>query len=171
MIYSFRMKKTRYQRLTDCEREEISRGLAVGETVSYIAKRLSRHSSTISREIARNSGISGYRAFSAGRKARAAASSRRDGMRRIMQEQRLRRYVISGLRKYIGHLARSSSTWKWRILQIHLCEYHMKPFINISMSYLEEVSKKSLSPACVKKGSIVARKVGEKVIRKKCEEK
>ena len=93
------MKETTYSHLTAEDREEISRGLALGDTFSAIATRLNRPTSTVSREVARNSGASGYRAFSASRRAQAAASSRRGGIRRIIQESRLRRYVLFGLRK------------------------------------------------------------------------
>jgi len=93
------MKERAYRRLSSCEREEISRGLASGETPTEIAKRLDREPSTISREIDRNSGKSGYRAFSAGRRAKVAAASRRGGMRRIIQDERLHSYVLAGLRK------------------------------------------------------------------------
>ncbi|MCE4547745.1 MULTISPECIES: IS30 family transposase [unclassified Caballeronia] len=48
--------------LTLAEREEISRGLAAGDSIQSIARRLSRSSSTICREIKRNSGEKGYRA-------------------------------------------------------------------------------------------------------------
>lgn len=89
-----------YQRLSDAEREEISRGLATGEPLSKIAYRLKRDPSTIFREIHRNSGRSGYRAFSAGRKAQTNASSRRLGMRRLFEEERLRVYVLAGLKKH-----------------------------------------------------------------------
>lgn len=86
-----------YRRLTAVEREEISRGLARGEGFSAIAKRLGRTASTVSREVGRNSGKSGYRAFSAGRRAQASASSRRSGKSRIAREERLRRYVLAKL--------------------------------------------------------------------------
>ena len=71
----------------------------MNESQASIARRLSRDPSTISREIARNSGASGYRAFSAGRRASASTSSRRHGMQRLIHENRLRAYVLAGLRK------------------------------------------------------------------------
>ena len=48
--------------LTLAEREEISRGLAVGQSMRWIAASLDRSPSTISREIARNGGLGCYRA-------------------------------------------------------------------------------------------------------------
>ncbi|HVR80449.1 MAG TPA: IS30 family transposase [Acidimicrobiia bacterium] len=47
------------------EREEISRGMASGESLRSIARRLGRSASTVSREVARNGGRSGYRAHRA----------------------------------------------------------------------------------------------------------
>jgi IS30 family transposase len=52
-------------RLSLREREEISRGLAGGESLRVIARRLGRSSSTVSREVALNGGRSRYRACSA----------------------------------------------------------------------------------------------------------
>jgi len=49
-------------RLTLAEREEISRGLAAGESLRAIAAGLGRAPSTISREVRANGGRSGYRA-------------------------------------------------------------------------------------------------------------
>ena len=51
--------------LTLHEREEISRGLSIGESIRSIARRLSRSPSTISREIKRNKGARYYRAATA----------------------------------------------------------------------------------------------------------
>lgn len=88
-----------YRRLSFAEREEISRGLAQGESVSGIARHLGRAPSTVSGEVNRNSGKSGYRAFSAGNRAREHASSRRNGKSRLVKEGRLRQYVIEKLEK------------------------------------------------------------------------
>ena len=90
---------TQYRRLSSAEREELSRGLAQREHLSVIAKRLGRSPSTLSREVGRNSGKSGYRAFSAGNRAEASARSRRSGKRRLTEEHRLRAYVLSKLKK------------------------------------------------------------------------
>ena len=90
---------TEYRRLTSAEREEVSRGLARGETLSAIARRLGRAPSTVSGEVNRNSGRSGYRAFSAGRRAKERASSRRHGKSRLAGEDRLRAYIIERIRK------------------------------------------------------------------------
>jgi IS30 family transposase len=49
-------------RLSLTEREEISRGLAGGESRRSIARRLGRSPSTISREVTRNGGVRRYRA-------------------------------------------------------------------------------------------------------------
>ncbi|MGX4688238.1 transposase [Streptomyces sp. JNUCC 63] len=51
--------------LTGGEREEISRGIAAGESARQMARRLGRSPSTVSREIARNGGRDRYRAASA----------------------------------------------------------------------------------------------------------
>ena len=92
-------KKQHYQHLSIVEREEISRRLACGERVSAIARHLGRARSTISREVQRNSGKSGYRAYSAERQAHRTASSRRQRKRRLFKEKKLRQYVFAGLRK------------------------------------------------------------------------
>jgi len=57
-------------RLSLSEREEISRGLAVGESMRCIASRLGRAASMVSREVAANGGRHRYRATSAHRASR-----------------------------------------------------------------------------------------------------
>lgn len=54
-------------RLTLADRERIAAGLAAGLEYAEIARRLNRPTSTVSREVARNSGPNGYRADEAGR--------------------------------------------------------------------------------------------------------
>jgi IS30 family transposase len=56
-------------RLTVVEREEISRGVAAGQSLRTIAARLGRAPSTISREVACNGGRGNYRALAADRAA------------------------------------------------------------------------------------------------------
>jgi IS30 family transposase len=51
------------------EREEISRGIAAGQTMRGIARGLKRSPSTVSRELRRNGGRQGYRANRAERSA------------------------------------------------------------------------------------------------------
>jgi len=55
--------------LTPAEREEISRGLATGESLREIAARLGRPASTVSREVDRNGGREQYRATKADERA------------------------------------------------------------------------------------------------------
>jgi transposase, IS30 family len=90
---------TQYRRLSSTEREEVSRGLAQGASLSAIARRLGRAPSTIAREVRHNSGKSGYRAFSAGNRANVRASSRHQGKSRLTRDSRLRGYVMGKLRK------------------------------------------------------------------------
>ena len=60
-------------RLSLADREEISRGLAAGESIRCIARRLERAPSTVSREVNRNGGRRGYRALRAEQAARQRA--------------------------------------------------------------------------------------------------
>jgi IS30 family transposase len=91
----------KYRRLTNREREEISRGLAAGIKQVEIAGKLNRHPATISREIRRNIGKHRreYLAFTASRKAMVRASSRRFGKSRLVKEEQLREYVLAGLKR------------------------------------------------------------------------
>ena len=60
-------------RLSLGEREEISRGIAGGESLRSIADRLGRSSSTVSREVVKNGGCDKYRAVTAHRASRIRA--------------------------------------------------------------------------------------------------
>ena len=142
------MHNTTYRRLTSREREEISRGLAAGISQVEIARILHRHPSTISREVKMGSGWrtrSEYRAFSAGRKATARASSRRLGKSRLAQEDRLRRYVFAGL----------SREWSPREIQERLKkEYPLDMSMRISHEaiyrYLYVLPRGSLKQTLIK---------------------
>ena len=82
-------------RLSACEREEISRGLAVGESLRCIAGRLGRAPSTVSREVTRNGGQARYRAADSDRAAWARAS--RPKRCKLASSQRLREAVAGKL--------------------------------------------------------------------------
>ncbi|MBC7671774.1 MAG: IS30 family transposase [Polaromonas sp.] len=77
--------------LTLAEREEISRGVAAGDGVRVLARRLGRAPSTISRELARHGGPGVYRASDAD--ATAWACARRPKRCRLVTARRLRRVV------------------------------------------------------------------------------
>lgn len=79
------------------DREEISRGLAAGESLRCIARRLGRAPSTISREIARNDGPRRYRALRADTAAR--LRSKRPKPARLAADPLLRVVVTDKLAK------------------------------------------------------------------------
>jgi len=78
-------------RLSLTEREEISRGLAVGESMRCISSRLGRAPSTVSREVAANGGRHRYRATTAHRASRHRA--RRPKPAKLASDHRLREVV------------------------------------------------------------------------------
>jgi len=82
-------------RLSLAEREEISRGVAAGESLRVIARRLGRTPSTVSREVARNGGRASYRACRADRAA--VRSMRRPKVAKLTQCPRLRAVVEAKL--------------------------------------------------------------------------
>jgi IS30 family transposase len=84
-------------RLSLVEREEISRGLAGGESLRSIAGRLSRAPSTISREVSVNGGIGSYRACRAD--TAALRRARRPKPAKLAQCERLRRVVEDKLER------------------------------------------------------------------------
>jgi IS30 family transposase len=83
--------------LTLAEREEISRGLATGESLRAIAARLSRSASTVCREVNRNGGRGRYRAAKA--EEQALKRSRRPKRCLLAMNERLRDMVASKLRE------------------------------------------------------------------------
>ena len=82
-------------RLSLEEREEISRGLAAGESLRAIAVRLGRAPSTVCREVSVNGTRRSYRALTADRAARRRA--RRPKRAKLAQRPRLRAEVEAGL--------------------------------------------------------------------------
>lgn len=83
--------------LTLVEREEISRGLAAGESYRAIGRRLGRPASTISREVAKNKGPRRYRAIDADD--RAWRRARRPQKCKLARNPVLRGYVAARLRE------------------------------------------------------------------------
>lgn len=77
------------------EREEISRGVASGQSVREIARRLGRAASTVSREVGRNGGRQGYRAGEAD--SRAWDRARRPQKCLLARRARLRNWVARHL--------------------------------------------------------------------------
>lgn len=89
-----------YKRLDSNEREEISRMLAQKCSLNYIAKKLNRHVSTISRDIlAGGCNKYTYRAGKAQRRAERNSSKRKKGKRILNVEIKLKRYIYKKLRK------------------------------------------------------------------------
>lgn len=79
-------------RLSLAEREEISRGLAAGESARAIAARIARSPSSVSREIARNGGRERYRAAEAdavawdsARRPKTTKLDRHEGLRELVR--------------------------------------------------------------------------------------
>ena len=86
-----------YHRLSCEEREELSRGLAQGESLRKIAARLNRQPSTLARELNRNGGNQ-YRAIMAQRKA-VSRERLRQRECKLSQNPLLWSFVVSKLRK------------------------------------------------------------------------
>jgi transposase, IS30 family len=81
--------------LSLAEREEISRGIAAGSSIRNLACVMGRSPATISREVARNGGVPGYRAAAADQ--RAWQRARRPKACRLAMHGRLRRAVAAKL--------------------------------------------------------------------------
>jgi IS30 family transposase len=82
--------------LSRTEREEISRGIAAGDSMRTIASSLERAPSTVSREIARHGGRQAYRADAAD--TAAWTSARRPKRCRLATHSSLRKIVVKKLR-------------------------------------------------------------------------
>jgi hypothetical protein len=82
--------------LTLVEREQISRGLVSGDSLRLIATRLSRAASTVSREVARNGGLSQYR----------AAASEKHAWVRALRPKLCKLATHAPLRKAVARLLR-----------------------------------------------------------------
>jgi len=93
------MLEPKYKRLSEADREVISRGLAAGLGYALIARSIGRSTSTVSREVARNHGRRLYRSVAADRKAQQLMGCRRGGKRRLCANEPLRRYVETRLAK------------------------------------------------------------------------
>lgn len=84
--------------LSEAEREEVSRGLARGDSLTQIARRLGRHCSTVSREVKRNGGADDYRATDA--ETRAVTQARRPKQCKLATNLKLRKAVAFGLKHH-----------------------------------------------------------------------
>jgi len=82
--------------LSGAEREEISRGIAAGDSMRTIAAALGRSPSTVSQEVARHGGRAAYRADAAD--AAAWVSARRPKLCRLATHRPLQRIVVKKLR-------------------------------------------------------------------------
>ncbi|NMB55654.1 MAG: helix-turn-helix domain-containing protein [Leptolinea sp.] len=68
-----------------------------GNSITAIANELGRQRTTVFREVKQNSEKSGYRAFSASRRAQDSAGSRRRRRTRLEKNEPLREYVLRRL--------------------------------------------------------------------------
>ena len=93
-----RVRRRSSRHLSLIEREEISRGVAAGESLRMVAARLGRVPSTVSRELARNGGRSSYRAHRADRAALGRA--RRPKPSKLAQNSLLRAMVEEKLEEW-----------------------------------------------------------------------
>src|SRR5580692_7596877 len=90
-----RVRRRSRRVLTLAEREDISRGMASGCSMRVIAQRLSRASSTVSREVARHGGRAQYRASDADQRTWQLAL--RPKVCRLALHEKLRTIVASKL--------------------------------------------------------------------------
>ena len=118
-----RSRKRSASALSLAEREDISRGLVAGRSIRMIAHLLGRAASTVSREIARNGGVSRYRAVAAEK--RAWKQALRPKPCKLMLETKLRKAVTLKL-NIIGHRSKLRVGSSATILTARRCTCHMK---------------------------------------------
>ena len=128
--------------LTPAEREEISRGLATGQSLRVIATRLDRSASTVCREVNRNGGRNTYRATRAEEKAWQRA--RRPKRCLLSVNDRLRDLVAEKLRADWSP-NRSPAGSKGSILRMRRCTCHTRPSTAPYSCRPEALSKGSCS--------------------------
>jgi Helix-turn-helix domain len=111
--------------LTSAEREEISRGLATGESLRAIAARLGRSASTVCREVNRNGGRRRYRAAEA--EEQALKRSRRPKRCLLAMNERLRDIMVAHkLREDCSPTADLRSAEKDGVLTRRRCACHTR---------------------------------------------
>ena len=94
-----RIRTGKYKRLSSQERERISRWLVRKKSMRWIARKLGRSASTVSREIGAGSGNRWtYRATIAARRSRRNARKRKKGKHKLALKACLRKYVHEKLR-------------------------------------------------------------------------
>ena len=91
------MNAVAYLRLSLEEREEISRGLALGQPIRQIARSLHRAPSTISRDVRRSRVHRTYRGHSASASALSRAKAKRKGRSKIREHPALERFIRAHL--------------------------------------------------------------------------
>ena len=114
-------------RLSLREREEISRGLAGGESLRAIAARLGRAPSTISREVTANGGRHAYRACQADRAA--LGRMRRPKRSKLARCERLRK-VVESKPSCGGRRHRSRVGWRSLTRTTRRCACHTRRSIS-----------------------------------------
>jgi len=114
--------------LSVIEREEVSRGLADGQSARWIAAAIGRSSSTVSREIARNGGRVVYRAAAA--EAACWDRARRPKIAKLAANGPLREQVEEHLRSS-GRRSRSLGGWRGPTLAMRRCRFPTTIYLSL----------------------------------------
>ena len=127
-----RKEQGKYRRLSGDERERISRWLAKKKKMRWIARRLERSPSTISREIRLGSTNRWtYRAMRANDRARRHAKRRRFGKHKLHMNRQLREYVHQKIRQ-VQHLLNGSPR---KVLNWNTPYETFKNFAGVALNY------------------------------------